>query len=130
MNLLETYKTHYQEFTQIDDFNLEEKTKKIPSEKQFWVARLIDSKIEKDKLISQKKKLKNSLIKKMMDNSPVNLDKKTLDKLDNIPQIEEIDEKIKEYEYLIEYLELVVKNMSYIAQDIKNIISIKELERL
>lgn len=130
MELLKQYKEQYEEFTKIDDFNLEQRAKRVPAEKHFWVARLIDAKIEKEKLLKSKKKLKNTIIKKMMDDSPVKLDKKLLDKIDDTDHFEEINDKIKENEILTEYLELVVKAVSYIAQDIKNIVDLKTLEQL
>lgn len=128
MELLKQYKEQYEEFTKIDDFNLEQRAKRVPAEKHFWVARLIDAKIEREKLFKSKKKLKNTIIKKMMEDSPVKLDKKLLDKIDDTDHFEDINDKIKDNEILIEYLELVVKSVSFIAQDIKNIISLKELE--
>lgn len=126
----EHYKELYEAFTKIDDFNLTQVAKRVPQEKHFWAARLIEAKIARDEVKKQKTQLRNSLITKMMDDSPVNLDKKLLDKIDNTPQFEEINEKIQEWEYLVEYLELIMKSVSFIAQDIKNIISLKEMEQL
>lgn len=127
-DLLERYRTQYEEFTHIDDFNLEQRAKRVPAEKHFWVARLIDAKIDREKLLKTKKKLKKTIIDKMMMESPVKLDKKLLDQIDTTDQFEDINDKLKENELLIEYLELVVKSVSFIAQDIKNIIELRQLE--
>lgn len=128
MELIKKYDEQYKEFTDIDDFNIESRAKRVPAEKHFWANKLIDSKIEKYSLLKQKKKLKDKVIREIMSDSPVALDKKTLDKIDDTHELEDINEKIQEQEFLIEYLELLMKNVSFIAQDIKNIIMIKQLE--
>lgn len=130
MELLLQYKKQYEEFANIDDFNLEQRAKRVPAEKHFWVARLIDTKIERERLLKQKKRLKKAIIDQMMSDSPVKLEKKLLDQIDNTDQFEDINDKLRDNELLIEYLELVVKSISFIAQDIKNIIALKELEQL
>lgn len=128
MNLLEKYQKQYEEFTKIDDFNMYERSKKVPNEKHFWICRLIESEKEKYSLIKQKKRIKDDVIKKILRESPVNLDKKTLDKIDNSNEMEEINEKLIEIDFLIKYLDLLVKSITYIDQSFKNIINIKTLE--
>ena len=128
MNLLEKYQKQYEEFTKIDDFNMYERSKKVPNEKHFWICRLIESEKEKYSLIKQKKRIKDDVIKKILRESPVTLDKKTLDKIDNSNEMEEINEKLIEIDFLIKYLDLVVKSITYIDQSFKNIINIKTLE--
>lgn len=128
MNLLEKYQQQYEEFSKIDDFNIYEKSKKVPNEKHFWICRLIESEKEKYSLIKQKKRIKDDVIKKILRESPVTLDKKTLDKIDNSNEMEEINEKLIEIDFLIKYLDLVVKSITYIDQSFKNIINIKTLE--
>ena len=103
-------------------------TRRVPAEKHFWVCRLIDAKIEKDKLYRSKASTKHTLQKKIMEESPVALNKQVLDDLDKTPSLENINQKIKEQEYLIEYLTKIVDIITYISQDIKNIILIKQLE--
>jgi len=112
----------------IDDFTLENVTKRIPAEKHFWVCRLIDAKIEKDKLFKLKASTKHTLQKKLMEESPVALNKQVLDDLDKTPSLENINQKIKEQEYLVEYLTKIVDLITYISQDIKNIIELKKLQ--
>ena len=128
MNLLEKYQKQYEEFTKIDDFNMYERSKKVPNEKHFWICRLIESEKEKYSLIKQKKRIKDDVIKKILRESPVTLDKKTLDKIDNSNEMEEINEKLIEIDFLIKYLDLLVKSITYIDQSFKNIINIKTLE--
>jgi hypothetical protein len=126
--LIKKYQTQYEEFAKITDFNLEDVTRRVPSEKHFWVCRLIDAKIEKDKLYKLKASTKHILQKRIMEESPVALNKQVLDDLDKTPSLEAINQKIKEQEYLIEYLTKIVDIITYISQDIKNIILIKQLE--
>ena len=125
---IKKYQQQYEEFCKIDDFTLEDRTKRVPAEKHFWVCRLIDAKIEKDKLYKSKASTKHTLQKKLMEESPVVLNKQVLDDLDKTPTLENINQKIKEQEYLIEYLTKIVDIITYISQDIKNIILIKQLE--
>jgi hypothetical protein len=128
MELLKKYQTQYQEFCNIDDFNLEDRTKRVPAEKHFWVCRLIDAKIELDALNKNKNNLKTNLQQKIMKESPVVLNKQVMNEVDNAPSIETINQKIKEQMFLIEYLEKLVNQITFIGNDIKNIIAIKNLQ--
>jgi hypothetical protein len=128
LELIKRYQIQFEEFTKITDFNLEEITKRVPAEKHFWVCRLIDAKIEKDKLYKIKASTKHTLQKKLMEESPVALNKQVMDDLDKTPSLENINQKIKEQEYLVEYLDRVVGLITFISQDIKNILSLKQLE--
>jgi division protein CdvB (Snf7/Vps24/ESCRT-III family) len=130
MELLKKYQEQYEEFMKIDSFNLEERTKRIPAEKHFWVCRFIDAKIQRDRLIKQKSKLKSGIEQKLMTESPVRIDKSYMSKIEDSPTLENINDKIKEQEYLIEYLDLVVRQITYIAQDVKNMIDIQKLETM
>ena len=128
MSLYDDYRKQYTEFTKINDMNLEERTMHVPAEKHYWVERLIDAKRLKFKLQKERKQQKDANIKKAINEGVVNLSKQTLDKLENTKEIEELDEKIQDQELLIEYLEQVVRHITYIAQDIKNILTIKEMQ--
>lgn len=130
LELIKKYQAQYEEFTKINDFNLEEITRRVPAEKHFWVCRLIDAKIEKDKLYKQKAATKHTLQKKLEEEAPVKLNKQVLDDLDKTPSLENINQKIKEQEYLVEYLEKLVSQITFIGNDIKNIISIKSLQEM
>ncbi len=128
LELIKRYQAQFEEFMKIDDFTLEDRCKRVPAEKHFWVCRLIDAKIEKDKLYKLKASTKHTLQKKLMEESPVALNKQVLDDLDKTPSLENINQKIKEQEYLVEYLTKIVDLITYISQDIKNIIAIKTLQ--
>lgn len=128
--LIKKYQAQYEEFVKIDDFNLESITKRVPAEKHFWVCRLIDAKIDKDKLYKLKASTKHTLQKKLMEESPVALNKQYLDDLDKTPSLEAINQKIKELEYLIEYLEKLVSQITFIGNDIKNILELRKLQEM
>ena len=53
-----------------------------------------------------------------------------MDDLDKTPSLENINQKIKEIEYMVEYLDRVVSLITFISQDIKNIIELKKLQEL
>jgi hypothetical protein len=130
MEIIKRYQEQYEEFVRLDDFNLEQRAMRVPAEKHFWVARLIDAKIERERLYKQKAATKHTLQKKVMEEALVAINKQILDEVDKSPSLDAINQKIKEQEFLIEYLERLVSQVTYIAQDIKNIIEIKKLEEL
>ena len=128
VELIKRYQSQYFEFADLNDFNLEERAKRVPAEKHFWVCRLIDAKIEKDRLIKQKDVTKLQLMDKVVSESPVKLNKQIMGDLDKAPSLEALNQKIREHDFLIEYLERLVNQITYIAQDIKNITEIKKLQ--
>jgi hypothetical protein len=130
MEILKKYQEQYEEFCKIDDFSLESVTKRVPSEKHFWVCRLIDAKIEKDRLYKRKGALKHQIQKAIMEDSPVVLNKQIMDDVEQSPTLANIDQKIKEQEFLIEYLEKLVSQITFIGNDIKNIIELKKIQEL
>jgi hypothetical protein len=123
--LYDKYSTQYREFAKIDDFNLAERAKKIPAEKHFWVERLIESKRNLIKLERKRKKVIEGVTNQLVSNSPVRVEKKTILESESV---EKINEDIQDIKILIEFLDKVVSNISFIAQDIKNIIAIKQME--
>lgn len=123
------YKRQFAEWSSINLMNIGEKTMSAVSQKQWAVARLHDTKRELVKLNKDKKKLKQEIVNKISENSPVNIDKKSMEAIDNLPQLEEMNETIKDCEFVIKYLEDVVKMYQYVNQDIKNIIDVIRLEQ-
>ena len=130
MQLIKKYQAQYEEFCRIDDFNLDERAKRVPAEKHFWVCRLIDAKIEKDRLYKLKASTKNTLQKKIMEESPVILNKQILDDIEKSTSLENINQQIKNQEYVIEYLEKLVSQVTFIGNDIKNMVEIKKMQEM
>jgi hypothetical protein len=129
MEQLKKYQQQYQEFCGIDDFNLEDRAKRVPAEKHFWVCRLIDAKIEMDNLNKMKTTHRNVLKQKILTESPIALNEQVLStQVDKSPSMDTINQKIKEQAFIIEYLEKLVNQITFIGNDIKNIIAVKTLQ--
>lgn len=127
--LFEEYKKEILEDTKIDEINLLDKQLKLPAIKHKWVARLIQQKREKNRLLKKRKEIKNQVLEKLGSQIPPGIPKKALDiKIDSTEEIQKIDESIEDLDLMIEYLEkieVVFKSMSY---DLRNIIDINKLE--
>jgi hypothetical protein len=125
---LEEFKQRFREFSIINDMNMDSRLLQIPGEKHYWVSCLIDAKNERYKTLKVKKKTKESLTKKIIEEGIVNLNKQTLDNLENTDSIEKLNDRLHELEMLIEYLELCVKIISFIGGDMKNILELRRLQ--
>jgi hypothetical protein len=131
MDLLKRYKEEITNDLLLNDFNIKEVQLNLPSRKHFWAARLIDAKINYQKLIKHKKNLKKNIVKKIQQESPVKLTLQTAEiAAENSGEIEQLNEQIKEIEFVIEYLEKVEKIFQNMHWEIKNIIMINQSERL
>ena len=72
---METLKRYIEEVNKdlfIDDFNIKDSQMKLPSRKHFWVARLMDAKINKNKLLSKKKQHKKELVTRIISEALLN----------------------------------------------------------
>lgn len=123
------YKEAIEKDLKVDQFNIHNKVNDIPSLKHYWVAKLIESKIELKKL--QKKK--NDLIKKVTETEDIGL-KLSYDSKNKLlaksPIVAEINEQIEEMELIIEYLEKTEKIFSSTTYDLKNAIELMKMETL
>lgn len=123
------YKESIEKDLKIDQFNIHNKVNEIPSLKHFWVAKLIESKIELKKL----HKKKNELIKKVRESQQVGL-KLSISSLKEMeeksPVLSEINEQIEEMELIVEYLEKTEKVFSSTTYDLKNAIELMKMEQL
>jgi len=73
MELLKKYMDEIGQDLVVDDFNLKEVQMRLPARKHFWVARLMDAKVEKNRLLLKKKRLKKELTKKVITESPIKI---------------------------------------------------------
>ena len=128
MTKFQQYNQRYLAFAKINDLTLEDVLKIVPEEKHYWVTELIETKINRNTLLKKKKKLKQALTEKVIKDGIVNLNKKTLDDIENSDQFEDINSTLEEMDSLVEYLEFIVKNISFIGNDIKNILTLKQLQ--
>ena len=115
----------------VDDFNLKEVQMRLPARKHFWVARLMDAKVEKNKLLAEKKRLKKELTKRVIADSPVKVTQSVAEQhAERHDTIISINTKVYEYDAVIEYLEKVEKVLSQMSYDISNIVKIQQMEQL
>ncbi|MBR4891119.1 MAG: recombination mediator protein UvsY [Clostridia bacterium] len=123
------YKEAIEKDLKIDQFNIHNKVNDIPSLKHYWVAKLIESKIE----VKQLEKKKKDLIKKVNESAEVGLKLSTAS-MNNViaksPVIAEINEQIEELELIIEYLEKAEKIFNSTTYDLKNAIELMKMESM
>ena len=131
VELIERYKDEIGRDLVINDFNIKDVQLKLPSRKHYWAARLIDAKIAHYKLIKRKKLLKESIARRLISDAPVRITQQTAEiAAENTEELQSIAIEIKDYEFVIEYLEKVEKIMSGMGFDIANVIKIIAMEQL
>lgn len=131
MELIERYKEEIGKDLVINEFNIKDVQLKLPSRKHFWAARLIDAKITHFKLVKRKRSLKESIAKRIINEAPVRVTQQTAEiAAESSDELQNITIEIKDYEFVIEYLEKVEKIMSGMGFDIKNILEIMKMEQL
>lgn len=131
MDLLKRYKEEIGADLVVTDFNIKDVQLKLPSRKHFWAARLIDAKVSLQNLQKRKKNLKKDLVKRIITEAPVKITQQTAEiAAESTEEMVAINDSIKEYELIIEYLEKVEKIMAGMGYDIRNIINIMQMEQL
>jgi hypothetical protein len=129
--LFEKYQAELQDDLKLDDFNLADKQMKLPGIKHKWVARLIQQRFEKGKLIKKKKEALYRIKAQLQEDSIVTISDRNAQlqaEQHNITQT--IESRIKDCDNMILYLEKVEKIFSQITFDVKNIIDIRKMEML
>lgn len=117
--------------TQIDDMNILEKQKMLPSKKHFWATKLILYKKEQIDLTRKRKKLISELVEKIIKESKVSISKQTAEKaVMESKSIKDIDERLEELGFIIELLEKTEQIFKSMSFDIKNIIELNKMEQL
>ncbi len=131
MDLIKRYKEEIGNDLVINDFNIKEVQLRLPSRKHFWAARLIDAKIELYSLQKQKKTLKKQIVKRLQQESPIKLTQQSAEiAAESSNEISSLNDQIKDYEFVIEYLDKATAVLNQVGWDIKNIIEIQKLEQL
>lgn len=131
MDLIKRYKEEIGNDLVINDFNIKEVQLRLPSRKHFWAARLIDAKIELHSLQKQKKTLKKQIVKRLQQESPIKLTQQSAEiAAESSNEISSLNDQIKDYEFVIEYLDKATAVLNQVGWDIKNIIEIQKLEQL
>ena len=131
MELLRKYIGEIGQDLVLDDFNLKEAQMRLPARKHFWVARLMEAKIKRNSLITDKKKIKKELVKKVITDSPVRISQSAAESAaERHESIDSLNKGIAGQDTIIEYLEKVEKIMGNMHWEIKNIIDINKMEQL
>jgi len=114
--------------TDINVMTLGDKLNQVPGEKSYWANEL--SKVEQSLrgLEMKKKKLVKNLSKKLLDNSPVKLNKSTFDKIEESESVEELTEEIEDMKLTVKQLERIYETIKYSAKDFENILKFHQLE--
>ena len=131
MELLKRYIDEIGKDLVLDDFNLKEAQLRLPARKHYWVARLIEAKIERNRLISKKKTLKKDVVKQVIQESPIKINvAAAVVAAENHESLKGLNKDIEEQDIIIEYLEKVEKIMNSMGYEIKNIVDIQKMEQL
>lgn len=112
----------------ITDMNIGEKAIKLPAIKQYWIAKMIQCKIEIRKLEDLKKK---AISKFMESQTEIKFDKAAMMKLFNSSsEAQKLNDRIDELNIIVEYLNEAKFALGRVTDDIKNKIELDKLERL
>lgn len=131
MNLLERYIIEAEDDAKVDEINVQEKSLKLPTIKHKWVARLINAKRDQVQFKRDKKKLQQELAERVKEKSPTSIsDNAAYAAAAKHHDIVELQEKIDEYDTIIEYLEKVEKVFSSATWDYRNIVEIMKMETM
>lgn len=126
---LEPYLEEVSKDLKIDQFNVKEVQMRSPARKHYWVARLINAKIKLNTLKARKKRLKHDITGRVLEAAPTKMSLTAASNAaENSNDIAELNKQIDELEIIVEYLDHVVKIMSNIHWEIKNIIELMQME--
>jgi hypothetical protein len=79
----------------------------------------------------QKKALKKQIVKRLQQEAPIKLTQQSAEiAAESSNEIGSLNDQIKEYEFVIEYLDKATSVLNQVGWDIKNIIEIQKLEQL
>lgn len=114
----------------VDDLNADEKAARLPMVKHYWVGKLIQSKVE----LKRREAERAELIKTLEDygkSSEIALTKDSIrKKLMASPKMRELNARIDELNFIIEFLGDAKFILGRATDDMKNFIELKKLEQL
>tara|TARA_R110000744_G_scaffold12469_2_gene37136 strand:+ start:638 stop:1012 length:375 start_codon:yes stop_codon:yes gene_type:complete len=114
----------------LNDLNLKQQQQRLPARKHFWVGRLIEAKIKRNKFFAQKSKLKKDLVKQVITDSPVRINQASAESAaEKYESVVKLNNNIKEQDTIIEYLEKVEKILGNMHWEIKNVIDMNKMEQ-
>ena len=131
MEILKKYMEEIAAELKIDELNLKESSLRAPARKHFWVSKLINHKVELNRLKKNRDKRLKEIMKKTEEAAPVQLSRSNLEKMvESTDEMKNLSNEIHEYECIVEYLEKVEKIYSSLTYDIKNMVKMTEIEQL
>ena len=131
MELLDRYIKEIADDLKVDELNIKDVQMRLPSRKHFWSARLINHKVDLQRMKRDRDKKRKELIHQVSETTPIKFSLPALEKtVDALEPIEELNTSIREQELIIELLEKVEKNFNSMTFDLKNIIEIIKLEQM
>lgn len=130
MDVISKYNEELLEDLKLDQINILDKQLMLPALKHKWVARLIQTKKQKNDLEKRKKSLREEVLKKFEETGmPKGVPKVAIkEKVDSTKTISEISLTIEECDLLIEYLEKIEKILSSMTYDVGNAAKLLALE--
>lgn len=130
MELLERYIREITEDLHIDEINIKDAQMRLPGRRHFWVSRMINHKIELERLKTKRDKLRKQMMQQLADNAPVKMSVPNLERsVDSTDDMQDLQLQIRENELIIELLEKTERNFTSCTYDISNIIKIIQLEQ-
>lgn len=128
-SLIEDYLLDLKEDTKIDQFNIKDRSMRLPGIKHKWVGRLIRHRLEVDKLLASRKSTVEKIAETLQRESPVVLPNDRAIKMASThDKIAELDEQIRLQKIYVDFLERVEKICSGMSFDIRNAQEIMKLE--
>lgn len=127
--IFDKYNAEITEELDLSDFNIKDIQMRLPAIKHKWVSRMIQQKIELNKLKKMKLEAIDAVSQTLRKTNNVLLSDSALAKqAEKNDTIQRIILKMEECELLIEYLEKVERLCNGTTYDIKNLVDIKKLE--
>lgn len=127
--MLEEYIKELEQDLKIDELNLKDYQLRLPALKHKWSGRLIRLKSSLNHLKREKENTKNSIMTEINNTSPIKLTQPVIAATaEKHSTIQDINEKIKDTELLVELLEKTEKTLSSITYDVRNLVEIMKLE--
>ena len=129
--LLEEYVKEFEVDVELDDFNIKEVQQKLPAVKHKWVGRLMRHKQELHQLEARKDTVIDDVAEDLRKSDVIKITKpQAIEASKRHARVIEIANQIKDIKIVIEYLEKGERVLNSMSYDIKNIVTIMQLETL
>lgn len=129
IELFDEYYKKIEEFLKIDELNMKDAQMSLPSVRHYWVGRLMYHKQQILKFKKAKDKAIKTLKNRLINESPIGLNSKTIDSsVQSHEIIQKIDQEIADNELLVEYLTKVESNFRDAQYGMNNLTKIITLE--